>query len=152
MVEQKGSFGSSAFGAITYIALGVAALVISQQYKDVTCGTPPAGDSFQLTLQQWVFGTGIAYLIIGLSFSVFALILVCTIIGIIPLVIIWIFSGLFILCWSIVGGISLWKYGGDCQSAAYSLWAMAMAAEIITLVMIFFACCCGGGSAKKESD
>lgn len=148
MPEQRNAFGASTVGGIIYLAIGIACLVISQQYKNVTCGQGDA--SFNLSLQQWVFGTGIAYVIIGLCFSAFAAILICTIIGIIPLIIVYLFSGLFVLCWAIVGGISVWKYGGDCESGAYSLWAMGMAAEIVTIIMIFFACCSAKGSHSDE--
>lgn len=148
MVEQRTSFGLVISGGFIYLAIGIAALVISEQYSGATCGIPPADASFQLTLQQWVFGTGIAYIIIGSCFSVFALVLICSVIGIIPLILVWLFSGLFLFCWVIVGGISVWQYGGDCKTAAYSLWAMGMAAEIITLIMVIFACCAG----KKAKD
>lgn len=138
-IKQKTAFGTATGGGLVYLAVGIAALIISLRYKDVSCG---AGDaSFNLTLQQWVFGTGIAYIIIGACFSVFAGIMICTVIGIIPLILVWLFSGIFVLAWAIVGGISVWKYGGDCESGAYALWAMGMAAEIITLIMIFFTCC-----------
>lgn len=48
------------FVSMAYIGLGIASLVLTAQYPTVICGfkgAPP--------LRQWIFGTGIAYIIIG---------------------------------------------------------------------------------------
>ena len=135
----------SGIAAAIYLALGIACLVIALQNPNPGCGL-----NGQPPLREWVFGTGISYIVIGISFSGLALLLICLTggIAVIPLIIVWIFAGLFVFAWAIVGAVSLWRDGGDCQTIAYPLWAVAMAAEIVTLIMIFFTCC----SVKNASS
>jgi hypothetical protein len=132
--SDKMSSGSGFGGAVVFLALGIACIVMtapSYKYPIKVLGvdtglTRPArgdppicgADSF-LSVPDWLFGTGIAYLIIGASMSIFALILLCVPGGAILLMIIWIVSGFFVLAWGIIGGISLWKYGSDCIDKAF---------------------------------
>jgi sorbitol-specific phosphotransferase system component IIC len=103
-------------------------------------GSPP--------LREWVYGTGIAYVIIGLCFSIGAVLLACTVIGLIPLLIILLVTPFFLIAWSIVGGVTLWKYGWECINVNLRLWQMGMAAEIISLILVF----CMFFAAKKSKD
>lgn len=80
-----------------YLAIGIASLVISLR-NTVDCGfggSPP--------LRDWLFGTGIAYTIIGGSLGIGSIILILSVVGIIPLLIIAILSGPFTFAWMIVG-------------------------------------------------
>lgn len=116
--------------ATIYLALGIASLVISLR-NTVDCGTP----SF-LPLRAYIFGTGIAYTAIGGSLGIGAFILVLTVVGIIPLLVIAILSGPYTIAWMIVGAVSLWRDGGSCQSLNYEIWAMGMADVICSIVLV----------------
>jgi hypothetical protein len=113
-----------------YLALGIASLVISLR-NTTDCGTPGYPP-----LRDYIFGTGIAYTVIGGALGIGAIILVFTVIGIIPLLIIAIFAGPFTFAWMIVGAVSLWRDGGNCQSINYEIWAMGMANVICSIILI----------------
>ena len=92
--------GSSVLGfsmTTFYLAIGIASLVISLR-NNVDCGVPG-----HPPLRDWLFGTGISYTVIGGSLGIGSIILVCTIVGIIPLLIIAILAGPFTFAWMIVG-------------------------------------------------
>ena len=80
---------------------------------------------------------------------ILSLILIFTLLGIIPLIIVTIFGGLFAFSWTIVGSISLWRDGGDCHLLNYPLWAVAMATVITPLVLMILSCCTVKSSASK---
>ena len=112
-------------------------------------GSPP--------LRDWVFGTGIAYTIIGTCCSVFGLLLLCSMIGVVFYLIIIISGGAFTFAWMIVGSVSLWRDGYvckketktvanifsryDCATLNYPVWAMGMAGVIISIVMVVASIC-----------
>ena len=91
------------------------------------------------------------YTIIGACCGIFGLLLVCTIVGFIPFVIIIMCSGAFTFAWMIVGAVSLWRDGGDCASLNYPVWAMGMAGVIISIVMVA-GVTCGSASAGKDYE
>lgn len=128
---------------ILYLAVGIACLVITAKHPDVDCGFgghPP--------LREWLFGTGIAYTIIGLCASIVGLLLVCTVVGAIPVLLVLISANAFTFAWMIVGSVSLWRDGGDCKELNYTIWQMGMAAVIITIIIWFFSLF----TAKRTSE
>lgn len=134
-------FGISSF----FLALGIACLVIGMR-NNVDCGLdgePP--------LRDWVFGTGIAYTVIGGSLGIGGLVLTLTVIGVIPVIVVGILALPFTFAWTIVGAVSLWRDGADCQSGNYEIWAVAMATVIISFVLII-AMCGAAKSAKNEAE
>jgi hypothetical protein len=126
-MARFGIFGISI--GIVYLAIGIASLVIS--VRNVSdCGTDAV-----LTVRQWLFGTGIAYTTIGASMGIGGLLLILTVVGIIPLLIILIFAPGFTVAWSVVGAVSLWRDGLDCETLNPEIWNMGMAAAIVSLIM-----------------
>ena len=113
-----------------YLAVGIACLVISLR-NDTTCGVPGYPP-----LRDFLFGTGVAYTVIGGSLGIGAFLLVFTIIGIIPLLIVAILAGPFTFAWMIVGAVSLWRDGGNCIELGFEVWQMGMAAVIISIVLV----------------
>jgi hypothetical protein len=126
-MARFGIFGLT-FGLV-YLAIGIASLVVSTQNVS-DCGTDAV-----LTVRQWLFGTGIAYTTIGASMGIGGLLLILTVAGIIPLLIVLIFAPGFTVAWSVVGAISLWRDGLDCESLNPEIWKMGMAAVIVSLAM-----------------
>ena len=125
-------------------AVGLSCLVVSGlEYANassldeaVNCGfngRPP--------LLQWVFGTGIAYLIIWFAYTINSNCSNCAVdaVGTFPK---WVvsLSNTFLLSWSIVGGFSLWRHGRDCQQSNITLFRMGYSAVIISIILV----CCGG--------
>jgi hypothetical protein len=121
-------------------AVGVSCLVVAAvQYADagswdaaVDCGfrgKPP--------LLEWVLGTGIAYLILCWAYAMVSkkgpragscvqwIVMV---------------SNTFLFAWMIVGAVSLWRDGTDCEQINLTLWRMGYSAVIISIVVV----CCGG--------
>jgi hypothetical protein len=96
-------------------------------------------------LWNWIFGTGIAYTIIGACLSVVGFLIVATVILIIPWLIVVLCAAGFTFAWMIVGAVSLWRDGGDCISLNFPLWQMGMAAVIISIVLVLS----GTGSTKQ---
>ena len=140
------SNGLGTLSAVSYLALGIACLIIWYQNPVINCGfngSPPLG--------HWVQGAGIAYTIYG-GCCVFAVILACTIVGIIPLILVMLFGGVFIFCWTIVGAVSLWRDGGDCNGLNYPLWAVAMATVIVPLGLSVLYCVMGSSVKNESSD
>ena len=128
--------------AALYVALGIACLVMHSLYP-ATCGaagSPP--------LPTWIFGTGISYTIIGASFGLLGILMVCSVVLLIPWLVIIIFSGVFTFAWMIVGAVSLWRDGGDCVQLNFPIWQMGMAAVIISIVMVV----CSGFSARSTNE
>jgi hypothetical protein len=95
-----------------------------------------------------VYGSGIAYTTIGATYAL-AILLVFSVVGIIPLVIVVLLGGIFTFCWTIVGAVSLWRDGGDCQSLNYPLWAVAMATVITQLALMVLSCFTINASKKN---
>lgn len=122
---------------------GVACLVISiwnfSQYGwNVNCGfggKPP--------LLKWVFGTGVAFLIITCAFA-----RVSTGKDRKPAMIVLGCSNCFIFIWAIVGSFSLWKWGGACEIVNPHLYRMGYAGVIISFIL----CCCGGFVGYRSYD
>ena len=143
-------------GAINaiFLGLGIACIVVSSKYPDVTCGTqglPP--------LIKWVYGTGISYTAIS-SIMIICLIIVAILrkskygqhletgykINILLAIpgSLYIISSLFMFSWVIVGSVSIWRDGQDCSSYL-PVWHVSMA-TIITQFVIYgivalFICC-----------
>ena len=125
-----------------FLAVGIACLVMHSLYP-AACGangSPP--------LPTWIFGTGIAYTIIGASFGIVGILMICSIVLVVPWLIIVGFSGFFTFAWMIVGAVSLWRDGGDCVQLNFPIWQMGMAAVIISIVMVV----CSGFSARSASE
>lgn len=131
--------------ASLFIGLGVMFVVISQLNHE-TCefhGYPP--------LPLWILGTGISFIIIGVSYVVtFVLSII-----VIPESIgysnegytervhwsISLHSGIvwsFLLAWMIIGCVSLWRDGGNCNNPNSQIWNTGMAGVIILIVAFGF--------------
>lgn len=109
----------------------------------VDCGV----NSF-LPVNDFLFGTGIAFTIIGSVSGIAGFLIILTGIGAIPVIIILLCSGAFTFAWMIVGSVSLFRDGLDCQELNYEVWAMALATNIIMYVMFLFSVC----ATKSSSD
>jgi hypothetical protein len=115
--------------AVGASSLGIAIWSYVQQ-GGVNCGQdgkPP--------LLEWILGTGIAYLIIAIAYSRVkqgeakgcAMFVVSA-------------SHMFIFAWMIVGAVSLWRDGTDCEQVNSIVWKMGISAVIISIIL----CMCGG--------
>ncbi len=131
---------------IVYLGIGIACCVIYAQNGGTPCGlngSPP--------LPKYVLGTGIAFLILA-CVSIFAIILLLSIVGIPLLFIVALCSSGFCFAWLIVGSVSLFRDGYDCQTLNYPIWAVAMAAVISSYVMFGFGMiksCCSKNSENN---
>lgn len=123
-----------------FLAVGIASLIISQLHT-TTCGTgSPA-------LWYWVFGTGIAYTIIGACSGIFGIFALFTVVLAVPVLLICLSASGFTFAWMIVGAVSLWRDGGDCITSNFPLWQMGMAGVIISIVMVV----CGVGASYNST-
>ena len=105
-------------------------------------GSPP--------LRQWLQGTGISYIIVGAVWLVFGIFALCSPEVLAVYLIFCIVVCFFLFAWMIVGSVSLWRDGMDCRDLNYPIWAMGMAAVIISIVM----CIVGwitSGATKKDT-
>lgn len=131
----------SMFSLIIYLGLGIASCVV---YAQNHTSPPLCGVNGSPPLQQYVLGAGIAFLIISVG----------TIIGLIVipvLIIIALCGGGFCFAWMIVGSVSLFRDGADCQSLNYPIWAVAMAIVICSYIM-FGIGLINGYVRKQEKD
>jgi len=117
---------ASSFSSLAY---GIACVVIYSMYEDVNCTLKG------IRLQNWVFGSGIAYcitpgfnaLVFGIKDKIGAIIY---------------FSYLFFLylpfnvVWSIIGSIMLFKYSMGCTDNP--LWQMAVFSLVFHWITIIF--------------
>jgi hypothetical protein len=130
-----------------YLGIGIACCIIYAQHNTAV---PTCGANGYPPLQYFVLGTGIAYLILA-AVSIFALLLVLSVVGIPILLIVALCAGGFCFAWMIVGSVSLFRDGYDCQTLNYPIWAVAMAAVISSYVLfglgLIKACC-----SKKDED
>ena len=128
-------------------AVGLSSLVVASiEYANannwdsaVNCGyngRPP--------LLEWVFGTGIAYLIICCAYLNVSKAgddagscAKCVVI----------LSNTFLFAWMIVGAVSLWRDGKDCEQRNITLWRMGYSAVIISIVLV----CCGGYTSYEST-
>lgn len=140
------SYTLGSISALMYLGLGIACLVIWYSNPIINCGF--TGNP--LPLGHWVQGSGIGYSIYG-GCCAFAAIIALSIVGIIPLLLVMFFGGIFVFIWTIIGAVVLWRDGMDCLSANYSLWAVAMATVIspLGLTVIY---CLFGKAMNKERD
>ncbi|KAG7344533.1 hypothetical protein IV203_022541 [Nitzschia inconspicua] len=117
--------------AVGASCLGVAIWSYVQQ-GGINCGQngkPP--------LLEWILGTGISYLIIACAYSRvkqgnnktkgLGMFIVSS-------------SHVFIFAWMIVGAVSLWRDGTDCEQVNSIVWKMGLSAVIISIIL----CLCGG--------
>jgi flagellar biosynthesis protein FliP len=61
-----------------------------------------------------------------------------TIVGLIPVLIVLLCAGAFNFAWMIVGSVSLWRDGLNCQDLNPEIWKMGMATVITQLIMFVF--------------
>lgn len=103
-------------------------------------------------LPNWLYGTGIAYIIIGVT-QFAAPVLICSVVGIVPWLIISAFTGVFTFAWAIVGAVSLWRDGLACGQLPQSkpFWIMGNVAVVASLVLVVFNCC-HNRLVKKHKD
>ena len=94
-------------------------------------------------LLDWILGTGIAYLIIACAYGDVSRrgnsagnCNKCVVI----------LSNTFIFAWMIVGAVSLWRDGKDCEILNITVWRMGYAAVIISIIL----CCCGGYTSYES--
>jgi hypothetical protein len=110
-------------------------LLLALQSLVVSTGNPLRCSTGNPPLWEWVFGTGIAYIIIGvLADVVGASMLLMEKATIRNSVAVFVVSG-FLFAWMIVGAVSLWRDGGSCGALNYPVWAMGMADVIISIVL-----------------
>lgn len=130
--------------ATFYLAVGISSMIISVLHPELDCGVmghPP--------LIKWLFGTGISYIIIGFCNLVAGVAILSKVFpGAITRYVLGL-SGAFTFAWMIVGAVSLWRDGGDCQTVNYVVWAMGTAAVSIS---VFIVCCVGGVAYKTAND
>lgn len=122
--------------SLILMAMGIVSLIWAvndrNDYKDPRCGVngkPP--------LRDWLFGTGISFIIIAIAFIVTnkrienkkSLGCFGCIAGV---------SSLFLLSWAIVGAVSISK-AKDCETIDESLYNVGLAAVIISWIVW----CCG---------
>lgn len=113
---------------LLFLALGIAALVVALDNKDVVCGhggSPP--------LRDWLFGTGIAGIITGACLSIIGVLLIFTGVGAIVVILVSWFAPGFWFAWMIVGSVALWRDGEDCEELNYAVWRCS---EIIVIFLI----------------
>jgi hypothetical protein len=121
---------------VIVLGIGIASLVISIQDREEN-EEPNCGQGGSPPLRDYLFGTGISYLVIALSFFISSgrkgreFPLFSFILG---------FSNIFLFCWVIVGCVSLWGNGRDCEENNPRVFKMGIAAVIASI----FASCCGG--------
>ena len=119
---------SGTFAAVMYLAIGIASIIVRGDHLSPSCGDPGYPP-----LRDWLLGTGISYTIIGVAFflwwfeSLHGLLL-------------WVLnvSGVWLFIWSVVGSVSLWRDGGNCQALNFPLWQMGMGAVITSWIMFAF--------------
>ena len=94
-------------------------------------------------LLEWVFGTGVAYLVICCAYANVARqggdansCSKCVVV----------LSNTFIFAWMIVGAVSLWRDAKDCEYLNVTLWRMGYSAVIISIVLV----CCGGYTSYES--
>ena len=94
-------------------------------------------------LLDYILGTGIAYLVIACAYGDVARRGIsarnCN-----KYVVI--LSNTFIFAWMIVGAVSLWRDGKDCEVLNKTVWRMGYAAVIISMIL----CCCGGYTSYES--
>lgn len=128
-------FVANIFTAAIWLGTGIACLVITLQ-------NPPCGVGGSPPLSTWLFGSGIAYIIIGALSILFGSVSLLTeesfrLIGYILAL-----ASTFIFAWAIVGAVTLANFTVDCQLNHYPVYAMGLAAVIITWVT--WGCCSFG--------
>lgn len=84
-------------------------------------------------LPKALFGTGIAYTIIGGVSVLMGVLMWFHITVALGVIVLWC-SGGFLFAWMIVLSVSLWRDGYDCMPINFKLWQMGMAATIISIV------------------
>lgn len=141
------------------VAVGAASLGVAiwsyMEQDGVNCG-----ENGKPPLLGWIFGTGISYLIIGMTYTSDSdghgtpssgshgtqssgsggHVTQSNVSGghdtqFSKL------SNLFIFAWTVVGGISLWRDGTDCKQVNSLVWKMGLSAVILSIIV---SCCCGG--------
>jgi hypothetical protein len=116
------------------LCISIASLVISVQDR-TTNPVPNCGVTGSPPLREYLLGTGISYLVISASFLIVSIKQNASIFSFILGV-----SNLFLFCWMIVGCVSLWRDGFDCQAINPAVWKMGMAAVICSIIVV----CLGG--------
>jgi hypothetical protein len=111
------------------IGLGIASLIVSVPERD-NCGRGVPKP------RNYVFGTGIAYIIIGVVFvAIWFLIWKVPKLKTLFALISWVFTA-FLFAWMIVGAVTLWRDGYDCINLNLKIWQMTMADVIVTIVFV----------------
>jgi hypothetical protein len=130
---------ATSFFAATQLSLGILSIIgYFNMFPQANCsnGSP--------SLEQWIFGTGISYLILGSFGTVLGCIYTCKRskspdkphkAALLMLILFYIISAAYIITWVIIGSISLWKYSGSCIESNFTLWQIAMADIIISYVL-----------------
>eukprot|EP00918_Siedleckia_nematoides_P089550 GHVU01196835.1.p1 GENE.GHVU01196835.1~~GHVU01196835.1.p1 ORF type:complete len:153 (+),score=4.95 GHVU01196835.1:223-681(+) len=128
--------------------LGIACLIISVQDRDAN-PIPDCGMWGSPPLREYLLGSGCAYLILAVAYVIIAAVgdkvaWFGMIIGIL--------ANIFLFSWMVVGSVSLWRDGTNCQEINYPVWATGMATVITTIILVVFgflaSCSCG----KKQEE
>jgi len=121
-----------------FILVGVSCLAIAIIHPETDCGLngkPP--------LRQWLYASGISYILISIIFLCSAIYFQCavrrnwdhqtatanTIVVIIAT---------YMIAWTIVGGVSLWGNGFDCEFGNPTIWKMGLGAVGISTGLTAF--------------
>jgi hypothetical protein len=124
------------FYSLFFLAIGIASLVTTILHgRPADCGlnaSPPISD--------WLYGSGIAYIIISVIFLASGIYFAygsrhnfTSHHGISNSIVI--AMCLFMLAWSIVGSVSLWKQGTDCEITNPAIWQMGFAGVTISILL-----------------
>ncbi len=120
------------------LAIGIASLVIStidrNEHSSPNCGIPGYPP-----LRDWIFGTGIASVIISVAYYYMTFTDGKGNNTLYKWIALW--APLFIFIWMIVGAVSLWRDGGfpnPCYSINPPIWDMGTAAVVVYIIIVFF--------------
>lgn len=130
-ITQRRVFGFST--SLLLLVTGAVCLAFAvidrNENASPTCGVPGYPP-----VRDWMFGTGISFIIIGVSFIITSILQNQA--GIFK----WItgLSSTFLFAWAIVGAVSLGRDGQNCQTIDYQLWQVALFGVIMNWIIWAF--------------
>ena len=119
---------------LVLFAIGLTSFIVSIIDRN-THSVPNCGVPGYPPLRDWLLGAGISYTIISITYGYMSLTdgkgKNATFVWIALIGPLWLFI------WMIVGCVSLWRDGGDCQTINPLVWNTGMASVIISLIVVF---------------
>ena len=95
--------------------------------------TPTCGVDGKPPLRDWIFGTGVSFITIAISFSCVGNKEDTSKVGFCDLIAA--LSSIFLFCWAVVGAVSLGRDGKDCSVIDVALWRVGVAAVVFNWVV-----------------